>query len=89
MNCLEVEGTFSAHFMTLFVYLTPIEIATRLFELFIMDGEKALVRVLLRMIDLKQKTIMQYEDVQLQKYMQSGMIIECTEQFSIGALLDF
>lgn len=42
-NCLGTEGTFSAHFMTLFVYLTPIEIATRVFELFILDGESALV----------------------------------------------
>jgi hypothetical protein len=40
---MQVEGTFSAHFMTLYVYLTPIEIATRLFELFILDGEMALI----------------------------------------------
>lgn len=44
--------------MTLYVYLTPIEIATRLFELFILDGELALIHVLLRMIDLKQKKIL-------------------------------
>ena len=87
-NCLEVEGTFSPHFMTLYVYLTPIEIATRLFELFILDGEMALVRILLRMIELKQKKIMALEDVELQKYVLSGIIVECTEQYSIGALLD-
>ena len=44
--------------MTLYVYLTPIEIATRLFELFILDGEMALVRILLRMIELKHKKIL-------------------------------
>jgi len=74
--------------MTLYVYLTPIEIATRLFELFILDGEMALVRILLRMIELKQKKIMALEDVELQKYILSGIIVECTEQYSIGALLD-
>lgn len=87
-NCLEVEGTFSPHFMTLYVYLTPIEIATRLFELFILDGEMALVRILLRMIELKQKKILAKEDVALQKYILSEIIVECTEQYSIGALLD-
>ena len=51
--------------MTLYVYLTPIEIATRLFELFILDGETALIRVLLRMIELKQKKILKLEDYEL------------------------
>ena len=54
-NFMEVEGTFSPHFMTLYVYLTPIEIATRLFEIFLLDGENALIRMLLKMIALKQK----------------------------------
>ena len=49
-NYMEVEGTFSPHFMTLYVYLTPIEIATRLFEIFLLDGENALIKVLLRMM---------------------------------------
>ena len=53
MNYMEVEGTFSPHFMTLYVYLTPIEIATRLFEIFLLDGENALIRMLLKMIALK------------------------------------
>jgi hypothetical protein len=54
-NCLEVSGTFSPLFMTLFVYMTPFDVATKLFELFIIDGELVLIRVLLKMIELKQK----------------------------------
>ena len=65
--------------MTLYVYLTPIEIATRLFELFILDGEMALVRILLRMVELKQKNILEKQDVELQKYILSDMLVECTE----------
>ena len=52
-NCLPIEGTFSPHFMTLYVYLTPVEIATRMFEIFLLDGDNALIRVLLHMIELK------------------------------------
>ena len=52
---MEIEGTFSPHFMTIYVYLTPIEIATRLFEIFLLDGENSLIRILLIMIELKQK----------------------------------
>ena len=51
--------------MTLFVYLTPVEIATRLFEVFIFDGDLAIVRILLRMIELKRGKIMQLRDTQL------------------------
>lgn len=64
-NCLEIEGTFSPHFMTLYVYLTPIEIATRMFEIFLLDGDNALIRVLLHMIELKQRKILAKEDAEL------------------------
>ena len=55
---MEVQSTFIPHFMTLFIYLTPVEIATRLFEIFILDGDMALVRVLLNIIELKQMEIL-------------------------------
>ena len=64
-NFMEIEGTFSPHFMTLYVYLTPIQIATRLFEIFLLDGENALIKLLLRMIELKQKQIVAKEDTEL------------------------
>ena len=57
-NYLEVCGTFTPLFMTLFVYMTPFETASRLFELFILDGEMVLIRLLLRMIELKEKKIL-------------------------------
>jgi len=78
-NYMEVEGTFSPHFMTLYVYLTPVEIATRLFEIFLLDGESALLRLLLKMIAVKQKQILSMNDMELQHYLLSGMVIECIE----------
>ena len=36
-NYLEVHGTFSPLFMTLFVYMTPFDVATRLFEVFLVS----------------------------------------------------
>lgn len=87
-NCLVVEGTFTPHFMTLFVYLTPIEIATRLFEVFILDGDLAIVRILLRMIDLKQAELLKRQDTELQRYVLKDMIVECVEQYSMAYLLE-
>ena len=74
--------------MTLFVYLTPIEIATRLFEVFILDGDTALVSLIIRMIELKEGELLAREDTELQRYVLSGMITECVEEYSIGFLLD-
>ena len=85
---MEVEGLFTPHFMTLFVYLTPVEIATRLFEIFIFDGENAIVKVLLKMIGLKQVKILGKVETDLQRYILSDMVIECIEEYSIGFLLD-
>ena len=87
-NCLVVEGTFTPHFMTLFVYMTPIEIATRLFEVFILDGDLAIVRILLRMIDLKQAELLKRQDTELQRYVLKDMIVECVEQYSMAYLLE-
>jgi len=55
---LEIEGTFSPLIMTLFVYLTPFDIATKLFELFLIEGELLLIRIILKMIELKQRKIL-------------------------------
>jgi hypothetical protein len=39
--------------------MTPFDVATKLFELFLLDGELVLIRVLLKMIELRQNTIME------------------------------
>ena len=57
------EVVFSGLFMTLFVYQTPFEVATRLFELFIVDGvngEKILIKLILKMIELTEKKILSF-----------------------------
>ena len=87
-NFMMVQAAFTPHFMTLFVYLTPVEIATRLFEVFILDGDLAIVRLLLRMIELKQSELLRRRETELQAYVLSGMITECVEEYSIAYLLD-
>ena len=84
---METSGTFSPLFMTLFVYMTPFDVATKLFELFLLDGELVLIKLLLKMIEVKQRKILQLEDTELQKYMLSGMVIECTRQYTLDRLL--
>ena len=87
-NFLEIVGTFSPLFMTLFVYMTPLDVASKLFELFLIDGEHVLIRLILRMIELKQRKILAMADVDLQAYMLCGMVSECTKAYTLDTLLE-
>jgi hypothetical protein len=86
-NGLEIEGTFISFFMTLYVYRTPLEIATRIFEIFILDGETALIKALLRVIELRKRKILRLVDEELQKYMLEDIIVECIDRYSISSLI--
>jgi hypothetical protein len=40
------------------VYDVPIEVATRIFELFLLEGEDVLMKLLLKMVKIKQKKLL-------------------------------
>ena len=86
-NMLHIEGTFSSFFMTLYVYKCPLEIATRIFEIFILEGEQALIKALLRVIELRKRKILRLQDEVLQKYMLEDIIVECIGKYSISSLI--
>lgn len=44
--------------MTFGLNVCPMEISTRLFEIFILDGEIKFIKVLLRMLELKKEEIL-------------------------------
>lgn len=61
----------------------------RIFESFILDGEQALLRVLYRMIEMKQKQILLKEEYELITYLRTDIINECIADDGIEALLDY
>lgn len=50
---LNVAAAFSSLFITLFIYDLPREQASRIFEMFLLDGELLLIKMLVRMVKLK------------------------------------
>ena len=60
----------------------------RIFEAFILDGEQALLRVLYRMIEMKQHKILQMEEIELIMYLRTNIINECIQEEGIESLLD-
>jgi hypothetical protein len=60
----------------------------RIFEMFILDGEEALLRVLYRMLDLKKEKICTKKEVELIIYLRTAIIEECIAEHGIANLLD-
>lgn len=84
---LNVEAAFSSIFITLFIYDLNQAQATRIFEMFLLDGESLLVKFLVRMIRYKEKRILQMYEGELLKYLRQGMIQECLQEYPLERLL--
>ena len=74
--------------MTFGLNSCPMEISTRLFEIFILDGEIKLIKVLLRMLELKKEEILARDDTELQRYILSDIITECIKDYPMAVLAD-
>ena len=61
----------------------------RIFESFILDGEQALLRVLYKMIELKQNKILQMEEIELILYLRTNIMNECIMEYGIETLMDY
>jgi Rab-GTPase-TBC domain len=81
---ISLAAAFSPVFITLFVYQVPLPIASKIVECFILDGEIALVKILLRMLYVKRETIMRLQECELLSYLRSGMTSECCTEMEIG-----
>jgi len=56
-------GLFSHIFLTGFIYNTPLELATRIFDLFILDKEDALIYCLCKIIGLMKDKIIEIDSI--------------------------
>ena len=84
---MDLAAIFSSILITLFVYDVPHYVATRIFELFLLEGEEVILRLIFKMIKLKQKKLLQMVDYQCMQYMRKGMIMECIKEYPLSQLL--
>ena len=82
-----MAASFSSQFITLFIYDNDFNAAVKVFELFLVDGEKVLVELLAGMIMHKKATILQLSDLELMTYLRKDMVQECLSQMSIREIL--
>jgi len=62
---LEIDfyGVFSHIFLSAFIYKTPIELAIRIFDIFLIDKEKGLIACGINMLNIMQNKIISYNSI--------------------------
>ena len=65
------------------------EKATHIFDIFLLQGEYVIIKLILKFIKEKQDKILSLYENDLKQYMTKGMYIDCLEQKSIFSLFDF
>eukprot|EP00826_Nyctotherus_ovalis_P001055 TRINITY_DN10120_c0_g4_i2.p1 TRINITY_DN10120_c0_g4~~TRINITY_DN10120_c0_g4_i2.p1 ORF type:complete len:132 (+),score=31.87 TRINITY_DN10120_c0_g4_i2:579-974(+) len=60
---VNMEGLFSHIFLSIFVYYSPIQFATRIFDLFLLDKEEALISCMVKVIKLMETKILSFSSM--------------------------
>ena len=83
---IELIACFSQYFITLFLYDTPTNIGLRIFDVFLLEGERVLFELLYKMLDLKKEKILLLTQQDLLFYLRKKLVKECFEEFSLSTL---
>ena len=78
-----MAASFSSQFITLFIYDNDFTAATKVFELFLLDGERVLVETLAGMVMHKRQKLLQMEDLELMNYLRKDMVQECLTEMTV------
>ncbi|OMJ67037.1 hypothetical protein SteCoe_35903 [Stentor coeruleus] len=83
---LQLLACFSQYFITVFLYDTPTNIGIRIFDVFLLEGERVLFDLLYRMLAFKKVEILELKSQDLYMYLRKKLVKECFEEFSLGTL---
>jgi hypothetical protein len=83
---VQLIACFSQYFITIFLYDTPISIGLRIFDVFLLEGEKVLFELIYKMIGLKKNKILELTSQDLFVYLRKRMIKECFEEYNLSTL---
>eukprot|EP00347_Sterkiella_histriomuscorum_P015634 403356284 len=86
---LSMVAAFSPIFISLFISQVPLEIATRIFEYFMYEGEVALIRILFSMLKHKRQKIFSFREGELLRYMRTDIVVECIQELSVEQFFDY
>ena len=81
------EASFSSQIITLFIYDAPFEVATRIFELFLLDGDRAIVDFIGSMIDKQWEKLLMLEELDLMNYLRKEFVLDSIDEYHIKDLI--
>lgn len=84
---LSMESTFTSTIITLYIYDAPLEIATRIFELFLIEGAQIIVDIIVSLIDIQYSKIMHLEELELMHYLRKDIISDVFSSFTFKQIL--
>lgn len=84
---VEMMVCFSQYFITLFMYDTPFDMAFRIMDLFLLEGEHVLFNLLLKMIMLKKEKILSISGQDIYSYLRSRLVRDCYDEYNVATLL--
>mmetsp|Transcript_15004 Transcript_15004/g.15021 ORF Transcript_15004/g.15021 Transcript_15004/m.15021 type:complete len:135 (+) Transcript_15004:526-930(+) len=85
-NDLTLVSCFAQYMITIFLYDTPFDISVRIFDLFLLEGEKLMHRLLSKMLELKREKILELQGVELYQFLRGRMVKECFEEYHLSTL---
>ena len=78
-----MEASFSSHIITSFIYDLPFDTAKLIFELFLLEGEQAIIDILVGAITLKSEKIMTMADIDLMNYLRKNLVQEVFSEVTL------
>ena len=78
---------FTQRLITLFACDGPVALAERVLDVFLYEGEYVLITLVLRMLQLKQHTLMAQSTDTLYQYLRRRLVQECYEEYGVQGLL--
>lgn len=71
-----MEAAFTSQIITLFIYDAPLPIATRIFEMFLVEGEQVILDLIAGLIETQYSEIITMEETELMEFFRRDILIE-------------
>ena len=84
---IQLLACFSHYFITIFLYDTSYNIGIRIFDIFLLEGEKIIFDLLYKMLSLKRAKILELLSHDLYTFLRKKLVKECFEEYSLNTLL--
>jgi len=82
-----MEAAFSSQIITLFIYDASPKLATRIFEMFLVDGAQAIVDVIATMLELAEEELLKLEELELMNFLRKHIFEEVFNKYPISFVL--